>query len=116
MIMPANLSLDRAETYLERERDILLSGRIKELAGLADTRAAVLSTLAGASGDAARIKRLRAMAARNGTLLAASAHGVNRALKRLKELRKATGPIGSYSATGGPCEIGSINPQFERKA
>ena len=114
--MPADAALDRAEDYLRHERDILLSGRLTELAGLEETRAAVLSTLADNTGDAQRIKRLRTLATHNGSLLRASAEGVNRAMKRLAELRRSAGPIGSYSATGRPCEIGSVNPKFERKA
>ncbi len=114
--MKAEDQLDRAEKYLEEEREILLSGRVAELAGLAERREAVLATLSAAKGDAARLQRLRDQAMRNGALMNAAAEGVNRAIKRLAELRRAAGPIGSYSATGGRCEIGSVNPKFERKA
>ena len=109
-------SLDTAETYLSRERKILLSGKIEELAALADARAAMLTRLARSDGDPVRLGRLRAQAERNGSMLKAASEGVNRAIKRLSELRKASGPIGSYSATGGQCQIGAINPKFERKA
>ena len=108
--------LDRAEDFLERERAILRSGRIAELSEIADMHGAVIASLENAQGDIARIRRLRALAVRNGEMLAASAQGVRRALKRLGELQKASGPIESYSANGRRCEIGSINPKFERKA
>ena len=114
--MTAEDALDLAEHYLEREREILVSGRIRELEHLAESRAAVLAALARTNGDAARIQRLRNLAERNSSLLEASAEGVNRAIKRLAELRKAAGPIQSYSSSGGQCEIGAVNPQFERKA
>ncbi len=114
--MKAEDQLDRAEKYLEEEREILLSGRIAELAGLAERREAVLATLSATKGDGARLQRLRDRAKRNGALMSAAAEGVNRAIKRLAELRKAAGPIGSYSATGGRCEIGTVGPKFEKKA
>ena len=109
-------TLDMAEDYLEREREILLSGRILDLERLEGSRASMLSALAQTDGDMDRILRLRALAERNGVLLEASADGVNRAKQRLGELRKAAGPIQSYSPSGGQCEIGASNPQFERKA
>lgn len=114
--MTADDSLGRVEDYLRREREILLSGRLDDLEGLAETRDSVLSALGRADGDLERVERLKGLARRNGSLLRAAAEGVNRAMKRLADLRKAAGPIGSYSATGGRCEIGSVNPQFERKA
>lgn len=114
--MPRDGTLDEAEDYLEREREILLSGRIEELERMEMQREAVFSTLARAHDDATRLTRLRTLAERNGALLEASADGIKQAMKRLSDLRKAAGPIGSYSASGGRCEIGSVNPQFERKA
>jgi flagellar biosynthesis/type III secretory pathway chaperone len=114
--MTADAALDRAEDYLERERAILLSGRITELSRLADAREDMLKALADETADSRRLARLREKAVRNGALLAAASEGVNRAMKRLADLRKATGPIGSYSASGGRCEIGAVNPKFERKA
>lgn len=114
--MASDDPIDRAEAYLGREREILLSGRLAELAEIAGARDEVLAALAGAEGDGARIGKLRDRAIRNGALLAAAAQGVHRAIKRLAELRKAAGPIGSYSPSGTRCEIGSVNPKFERKA
>jgi len=114
--MAAETALDRAEDYLERERAILLSGRVAELARLADAREEMLKALADETADSQRVARLREKALRNGALLEAAAEGVNRAMKRLADLRQAAGPIGSYSASGGRCEIGAVNPKFERKA
>jgi flagellar biosynthesis/type III secretory pathway chaperone len=114
--MTNDTTLDRVEAFLERERAILLSGRIAELAELADAREEMLQALADESADSQRIRRLREKATRNGALLEAASEGVKRAMKRLADLRKAAGPIGSYSAGGGRCEIGAVNPKFERKA
>ncbi|MEM6823957.1 MAG: hypothetical protein AAF566_02495 [Pseudomonadota bacterium] len=114
--MTPDNALDLAEDYLERERQILLSGQIGELERLQPTREKVVSALLHTKGEARRVKRLRVLAQRNRVLLKASAEGVQRAIKRLGELRKAAGPIQSYSSNGGQCAIGPVNPQFERKA
>lgn len=114
--MTNDRALERAEDYFERERAILLSGKLEDLAGLVEEREAVLAGISATEGDAARIRRLRDLAERNGALLLSASEGVGRAMKRLSELRKAAGPIGSYSESGSRCEIGSINPKFERKA
>lgn len=114
--MKADHALDLAEDYLERERRVLLSGQIQELGRLADMQMGVADALAHVEGDPVRVRRLRALADRNSRLLSASAEGVKRAIARLKDLKQASGPIGSYSASGGRCEIGTTRPQFERKA
>ena len=112
--MDAEAACTAAEALLDRERDLLRLGRIDELAPLLAERDRVLAAATGA--DVERLRRLRAKAERNGRLASAAADGIRAALSRVRELARAAGPIGSYSATGESLKIGAIRPTCERKA
>ena len=114
--MSAERKLKSVETYLERERRILRKGQIAELADLAEDREKVLTMLGAARGNGPALERLRTEVHRNNTLMEAAASGLRAAIKRISDLRAASGPIGSYSASGERLEIGSNSPTVERKA
>lgn len=108
--------LDAVEEHLDQETEILRHGRIKELASLLERREELIGQLDGYQGDARRLSFLRSKAERNAELLEACKGGVSKALARLGELQDASGPISSYSAVGNPTKIGTIRPEFEKKA
>jgi hypothetical protein len=114
--MSAERKLKSVESYLERERRILRNGQITELADLAEDREKALALLGAARGNGPVLQRLRSEVDRNNALMEAAASGLRAAIKRISDLRAASGPIGSYSAKGERLEIGSNSPTVERKA
>lgn len=114
--MSAERKLKSVESYIERERRILRSGRISELADLVEDREKALALLDAARGNGPALQRLRSEVHRNNALMEAAASGLRSAIKRISDLRAASGPIGSYSASGQRMEIGSNSPTVERKA
>ena len=112
--MQAAERIARARACLAEERALLKAGRIADLQAAAANREQAFADLDGASPD--DLADLREMARLNGALIAAAGDGIRAALARVNELSRATGPIGSYTATGARQEIGSIRPKCERKA
>lgn len=114
--MSTERKLKSVESYLDRERRILRTGRITELATLAEDRERALAALDAVRGNGPVLQRLRSEVRRNNAMMESAASGLRAAIKRISDLRAAAGPIGSYSAQGERCEIGSTAPRFERKA
>lgn len=114
--MNAERKLRSVEIYLDREREILRTGQIGKLASLAEERERALATLDAAKGNGPLLQKLRSDVRRNNALMQAAASGLRAAIKRISDLRAATGPIGSYSAKGERLEIGASAPTVERKA
>ena len=116
--MTDNAVLRGFQELLDDERDALRAGRLDELQGFEARRNRLMAELPGAvtglSPD--RLETLRKGAQRNAELARAASEGVRDAIRRIGEIRKATGPIGSYGADGGRVEIGQPTPAVERKA
>ena len=108
--------LQTLETALGEIGDALQSGRISDLPGLTDRLQRCLEDGEPGGTNDARLARLRAATARNATLASAAADGIRDALRRLAEIRAATGPIESYGADGSRANIGPGRPTFEHKA
>jgi carbamoyl-phosphate synthase large subunit len=91
-------------------------GTAPDAIDLAEDREKALALLGAARGNGPVLQRLRSEVDRNNALMEAAASGLRAAIKRISDLRAASGPIGSYSAKGERLEIGSNSPTVERKA
>lgn len=114
--MNAKTALEELENYLDTEREVIRAARLSELQTLEKTREVVLAQMEDLPNDTLRLQHVRKKARRNGELLQAAANGIRSAIRRIQELRRASGPISSYSAEGEPCSIGTNNCTIERKA
>ena len=116
--MSENTVLRDLETLLDDEREVLRAGRLEELRGLEERRRRVMVGVPEIIAEVApeRLDALREQAQKNADLARAVSDGVRDAMRRLGDIRKASGPIGSYGADGAPVEIGQAQPAVERKA
>ena len=116
--MTDNAVLQGFESLLSEEREALRAGRLDELQGFEARRKRLFAELPGATSGVSpdRLETLRKGAQRNAELARAASEGVRDAIRRISEIRKATGPIGSYGADGERVEIGQPTPAVERKA
>jgi flagellar biosynthesis/type III secretory pathway chaperone len=104
------------ERLLDEERALLLSGRLTEVATLADRKAQLLSDLPGSPGGTPQYRRLRTAAQRNLDLLDAAAAGVRDARVRLAELRQLSGTLATYSPEGSRLTVSTGRRGVERRA
>jgi hypothetical protein len=100
---------------LERERQLVLSGRFDELAGLPDEKANLLGTL-GAIRDRDALAALADMARRNQMLLDAAATGFREVRDRLSEIRRTAGTLDVYSKEGERRRVSTPSATVERRA
>ena len=108
--------VDALLNNLDAEREALLTGRLGRLGDLAEERERLVTALTQNGAGAEALKRLRGAAERNQGLQEAAAEGIRQAMGRLRSLREAQGPIGSYTETGGAVQIGPDRQSVERKA
>jgi flagellar biosynthesis/type III secretory pathway chaperone len=104
------------ETLLEAERNALLLGDFAALSDLLARKQALVAELAASGVGASALRRLRAMAERNATLLEASMRGLRGASRRLSEIRRANGPLYTYGQDGAQQTLGTPAGSFERRA
>jgi flagellar biosynthesis/type III secretory pathway chaperone len=104
------------ERLLDEERALLLSGRLTEVASLADRKAQLLSDLPGSPRGAPQYRRLRTAAQRTLDLLAAAAAGLRDARARLTELRQSAGTLATYSPEGARLTVSTGRGGVERRA
>jgi flagellar biosynthesis/type III secretory pathway chaperone len=104
------------ERLLDEERALLLSGRLAEVAALADRKAQLLSDLSRSARGAPEYRNLRTAAQRNIDLLAAAATGLRDARARLAELRRSSGTLATYSPEGARLTVSTGRRAVERRA
>lgn len=114
--MHADTIVARVSALLEAERSALLSGRVEALPELADRRLRLMSDPHVAAASDEELRRLGALLERNMRLARAAAAGIRDAARRVREIRTAAGPIGSYGARGERVSIGTSAPVMERNA
>ncbi len=114
--MTTRRELDALKANFAAERQALRGAEYRQLAALADERMALFGRLTGEGLDHPELTVLRREAARNTALADAAAAGIKDALQRLRTLKAAAGPIGSYGATGRSERIGTPAPSVRRKA
>ena len=114
--MRAATDLARLEALLDAERHALREGRLAELPRFDADRVRLMQELARRSPSLDDLGRLRESVDRNARLMRATAHGIRDAIRRIAEIRAASGPIGSYSESGAPRAIGARPNAVERKA
>lgn len=97
--------LDHVKRNLDRERRLLLLGRIDQLSTMDAQRREAEEMLlkiptSFAEEHAAEISRIRALAERNARLLHAYIDGVRRGAQRVIEFAKARDELGAYARDG----------------
>ncbi|MFN7101293.1 MAG: hypothetical protein ACK4N1_01590 [Pseudorhizobium sp.] len=110
---------------LERERDLLQTGRAAEAAGLIEEKLAALQNfealvesrrLGGASLETRRaIERIIQMAEENASHMEAIRNGIRRAIQRLERLNTGA-QVGSYGRGGAQLSFSNATGTFSRKA
>lgn len=113
--MTARDPADAFEDLLDRERRMILSGRVADLPRLADDKARILRDL-GALRDAGRLERLAGLGRRNQALLDAAAQGIRDVRDRLSEIRATAGTLATYSSDGQRQTTATVTRTFERRA
>lgn len=73
---------------LDRERRLLIAGRVADLAALADEKEQLIATLHRDRPDAALLRRIQAAAARNGELIQAAQAGLTAARARIDQIAR----------------------------
>ena len=112
--MGRDAAIARIEALLDRERRALLAGRVGEVEALIAARTALFDSL-DRSADPAALGALARRVRENADLARAAADGLRDALRRISEIRAASGPISSYSAAGAPVRIGARPGSYEHK-
>ncbi len=103
------------EDLLERERSLILAGRLSDLARLAPLKESLIETIS-ALRDPKALGRLKAAARRNEALLAAAATGVRSALNRVREIRGQAGTLQTDGADGSRARVSTVRGSLERRA
>jgi len=93
------------ERLLAREHEALLTGQLAALDRFAQDKDRLAGQLASAGAPRHQLDRLRRMADRNQTLLAAAARGLEAARARIDAIRSGPGPIRTYECNGAASEI-----------
>lgn len=108
--------LDALEDLLERERRMILSGSIDDLARLTPEKTRLLSRMAGAAGTAQTFDRVRQKADRNQELLAAVARGVKSVARKLEAMQGVREPLKTYDRTGQARDLSGRTSSFEKRS
>ncbi len=106
---------DELLDLLDRERGILLEGRISDLARLAEQKSRLIG-LIQATPSAEVMDLVRAKAERNARLLEAAGHGIRNVTRRIASLREGPKPFSTYRADGRRNVVGGTSQSFERRA
>jgi flagellar biosynthesis/type III secretory pathway chaperone len=113
--MARSATLDDLEDLLDRERAMILEGRITDLERHSVEKARLSERLVGTVPVHA-LARLRSKADRNQALLEASASGIRSALQHLKEIRCASSRLETYAPDGARVSHGTGQPTVRRRA
>ncbi len=114
--MTHRADIEHLKANFADERQALRAGDHGALAKLAEDRRLLIGRLSREGMGADEMRKLQQEARRNIALAGAAAAGVKDALHRLRKLKEASGPIGSYGATGQAERIGAVGPSVVRKA
>ncbi|MGI1662043.1 flagellar biosynthesis protein FlgN [Palleronia sp. KMU-117] len=104
------------EDLLERERRLILSGRLADLGRHAEAKARIVDALSREVRDPRHLDRLRAAASRNQGLLDAAAEGIREVRDRLTDMRRSVGSLATYSSDGERHVVSTTPGQLERRA
>jgi flagellar biosynthesis/type III secretory pathway chaperone len=107
--------IDAFEDLLDRERRMILSGRVADLARLAEDKARILRDLGGLR-DAGRLDRVAGLCRHNHDLLEAAAQGIRDVRDRLSDIRATAGTLATYSSDGKRQTTVTAKTSFERRA
>lgn len=108
-------TIDAFEDLLERERALLLSGRLDGLARIAEEKAALVARLGPVEG-VENLRDLRRKAERNARLLEAAGAGIRSVTRRIEALREGPEPLSTYAANGRREMLGESGSSVERRA
>ncbi|MEO0388855.1 MAG: hypothetical protein AAF281_15265 [Pseudomonadota bacterium] len=106
---------------LDRQRALLLAGRIEDVAREAEgleKLAGDLERLLGKANPemAAALEPVRRAARRNLAMLDAAKRGIGTARARLAEIRAKRGTLNTYSAAGQRLALGTAVPTLEKRS
>lgn len=103
------------EDLLERERGLILSGRVAELARHAAEKERLARDLTSLR-DPLQIARLAKAARRNQSLLEGAAQGIRDVRARLTEMRASAGKLATYSRDGERQTVSTAAGRLEHRA
>lgn len=99
----------------DRERRIILDGRIEDLAGLEAEKVALSSRFEEVR-DPRELALVRKKAVQSAELLAAATEGIKSALERVRDIRQQAGTLNTYTADGGRSNHATARGKLERRA
>lgn len=106
------------EELLDNEREVIMGGRLEDLARLVEEKETLLRSVEGiALPNPQTLKRLKEKADRNQVLLGSVVKGVRSVSARLQMLRNPQTSLKTYSASGSRHALGSAeSTTMERRA
>lgn len=109
MLFDFHSAAQALEDLLDRERQLILDGKIAEVGRSANHKAHLLARLSG-SQDVTLLGQIRRKAERNQALLAAAARGLMAARSRIGRIAAEPAPMRTYGADGSARSLG-VRPE-----
>lgn len=106
---------DELEDLLDRERAILLAGKVQDLANLTEYKTKLLHHLSSQAGGPG-LRRIQSKAQRNARLLQAAGSGIRSVADRVAALREGPKSFATYGANGSKRVVGGAGKTVERRA
>lgn len=100
---------------LERERELLLDGRVAELDRIAPEKERIAQNLQGLRNPGL-IAKLRHEAQRNAAIIDSAAKGVRAAIGRVQDIRNQAGRLNTYTPEGKRASHQMVSGTLERRA
>lgn len=107
---------DQLDNLLDKEREILLAGRIEMLPRLAPQKEKLLERLSSSNISREQIEKLRRKADRNQELLLAASKGIRAVTRRLQALRSQKSQLRTYDSGGHSQNLARRASTFEKRA
>ena len=114
----AQTLIDQLDVLLEKEREVLLEGRLEAMADIAREKENLIDSLNALVPDPKHnISELQTKVVRNQVLLDGAMQGIRNVATRLAALRKFRRTLETYDASGRKQTIeGEIDHQVEKRA
>lgn len=110
--------MEELDALLEKERALLLTGKLDDMADILSAKEALIDALSAADQeDMQDLAGLQNKLTRNQTLLDGALHGIRRTTARLAALRRVRRSLETYNEAGDKQTIeGRVTRKLERRA
>lgn len=96
----SDAALHALDSLLEEERAALIAGELDRIAQIADRKATLVASLAGAGADGVALVPLQRKMTRNQVLLDGALDGIRTVAARLSAIRDTGGTLETYDRNG----------------